>query len=141
MERSIKKDTIISGLWFRGVIHLILILTLMFFVHGCGKSDQKIKIDTEYKAVFLDNGQVFFGKIEEIGPSYLMLKDVFYVQSEVVQQDKDKKEVRNILVKRGSEWHGPDLMYITTRHVVVIEPVSPSSRVAQLIKEAKAQKP
>jgi len=141
VERSIKKNTIISGLWFRGVLCLILILTLMFFVHGCGKSDQKIKIDTEYKAVFLDNGQVFFGKIEETGPSYLMLKDVFYVQSEVVQQDKDKKEVRNILVKRGSEWHGPDLMYITTRHVVVIEPVSPSSRVAQLIKEAKAQKP
>lgn len=141
MERSIKKDTIISGLWFREVLCLILILTLMFFIHGCGKSDQKIKIGTEYKAVFLDNGQVFFGMIEETGPSYLMLKDVFYVQSQVVQEDKDKKEVRNILVKRGSEWHGPDLMYITTRHVVVIEPVSPNSRVAQLIKEAKAQKP
>ena len=140
MERSIKKDMIISGLGFRGVLYLISILTLIFFVHGCGKPDQKIKIDTEYKAVFLDNGQVFFGMIEETGPSYLMLKDVFYVQSQVVQQDKDKKEVRNILVKRGSEWHGPDLMYVTTRHVVVIEPVSPSSRVAQLIKEAKAQK-
>ena len=140
MERSIKKDMIISGSGFQRVLYLITILTLIFFVHGCGKSDQKIKIDTEYKAVFLDNGQVFFGMIEETGPSYLMLKDVFYVQSQVVQQDKDKKEVRNILVKRGSEWHGPDLMYVTTRHVVVIEPVSPSSRVAQLIKEAKAQK-
>jgi hypothetical protein len=113
----------------------------LLVLNGCGKSDQKIKIDTEYKAVFLDNGQVFFGKVEETGPTYLMLKDVFYVQSEVVQQDKDKREVRNILVKRGSEWHGPDLMYITTRHVVVIEPVSLSSRVAQLIREGKAQKP
>ena len=70
-----------------------------------------------------------------------MLKDIFYVQSQVVQQDQDKKEVKSILIKRGNEWHGPDLMYITTRHVVVIEPVSPNSRVAQLIKEAKAQKP
>jgi hypothetical protein len=119
----------------------ITILVLLFLVFGCGKSDQKIKIDTEYKAVFLDNGQVFFGRIEEAGPSYLMLKDVFYVQSQVLQQEKDKKEVRSILIKRGSEWHTPDLMYITTRHVVVIEPVGPNSRVAQLIKEAKAQKP
>jgi len=117
------------------------ILVLLFLVFGCAKSDQKIKIDTEYKAIFLDNGQVFFGRLEEVGPSYIMLKDIFYVQSQVIQQEKDKKEVRNILIKRGNEWHGPDLMYVTTRHIVVIEPVSPTSRVAQLIKEAKAQKP
>jgi spore coat polysaccharide biosynthesis predicted glycosyltransferase SpsG len=127
-------------MWLPGIAYF-LILSFLLVLNGCGKSDQQIKIDTEYKAVFLDNGQVFFGKVEETGPSYLMLKDVFYVQSEVVQQDRDKREVRNILIKRGSEWHGPDLMYIITRHVVVIEPVSPSSRVAQLIKEAKAQKP
>lgn len=130
-----------SQLRLTRIVCFMIISVFLFLVFGCAKSDQKIKIDTEYKAVFLDNGQVFFGKIEETGPSYLMLKDVFYVQSQVVQEDKDKREVKNILVKRGSEWHGPDLMYITTRHVVVIEPVSPNSRVAQLIKEAKAQKP
>jgi len=67
-----------------------------------------------------------------------LLKNVFYLQSQVIQ-DKDKKEVRNILIKRGSEWHGPDLMYINTRHVIVIEPVSTNSRVAQLINEAKTK--
>jgi len=119
----------------------VTIFALLFIVYGCSKSDQKIKIDTEYKAIFLDNGQVFFGRLEEVGPSYIMLKDIFYVQSQVIQQEKDKKEVRNILIKRGNEWHGPDLMYVTTRHIVVIEPVSPTSRVAQLIKEASAKKP
>lgn len=119
---------------------LMVMIVFLFAFMGCTRSDQKIKIDTEFKAVFLDNGQVFFGKIEEVGPSYVILKDVFYVQSQVIQQDKDKKEVKSILIKRGSEWHGPDLMYITTRHIVVIEPVGPNSRVAQLIKEAKAQK-
>jgi len=123
------------------ITEIMVMLVLLSAFIGCSKSDQQIKIDTEYKAVFLDNGQVFFGKIEEVGPTYVMLKDVFYVQSQVVQQEKDKKEVRNILIKRGNEWHGPDIMYITKQHVVVIEPVSPNSRVAQLIKEAKAQKP
>lgn len=123
------------------ITDIMVMLVLLSAFIGCSKSDQKIKIDTEYKAVFLDNGQVFFGKIVEVGPAYVMLKDVFYVQSQVVQQEKDKKEVKSILIKRGSEWHGPDLMYVTTRHIVVIEPVSPNSRVAQLIKEASAKKP
>ena len=126
--------------WLKRIACFMTILVLLFLVFGCAKSDQKIKIDTEYKAIFLDNGQVFFGRLEEVGPSYIMLKDIFYVQSQVIQQEKDKKEVRNILIKRGNEWHGPDLMYVTTRHIVVIEPVSPTSRVAQLIKEGSAKK-
>ena len=120
------------------IAYFIATLMLQFSFQGCAKSDQTIRIDTEYKAVFLDNGQVFFGKLEEAGPSYILLKNIFYVQGQVIQ-DKDKKEVRNILIKRGSEWHGPDLMYINTRHVIVIEPVSTNSRVAQLINEAKTK--
>ena len=52
--------------------------------------------------------------------------------------EEDKKKSANVLVKRGSEWHNPEFMRVNPRHVVVIEPVGPDSRVAQLIKEAKA---
>lgn len=41
-------------------------------------------------------------------------------------------------MRLGSEWHAPDFMRINTRHIVFIEPVAPDSRVAQLIREAKA---
>jgi hypothetical protein len=51
--------------------------------------------------------------------------------------EQDKKKTADLLIKRGSEWHNPDFMRINTRHVVVIEPVGPDSRVAQLIQEAK----
>jgi len=61
---------------------------------------------------------------------------VFYIQREV---NRETNEVKNILVKRGSEWHGPEYMVINAQHIVVIEPVAANSRVAQLIKEAKAQ--
>jgi hypothetical protein len=103
---------------------------------GCGGSD--LKFATEYQAVFLDNGQVFFGKLEDAGAPFLTLRDVFYVQR---QAEANKKDFKNILVQRGGEWHGPDFMRINLRHVVLIEPVAPGSRVAQLIKEAKAVKP
>jgi hypothetical protein len=100
---------------------------------GCVGSD--LKFSTEYQAVFLDNGQVFFGKLSDTGSSFLTLRDIYYVQTVV---EREKKETTNILVKRGSEWHNPDFMLINTRHVLVIEPVGPNSRVAQLIREAQA---
>ena len=122
-----------------------IMLALSLLVAGCGQKApavQKIDIDSEYKAVFLDNSQVFFGKLVEAGPTYIELSDVFYVQSQVIPDkvDKDKKEVKNILIKRGNEWHAPDRMYINIQHVVVSEPVSRTSRVSDLIKEAKGQK-
>ena len=119
--------------WDQDVWWLSLaVLTAMCLFSGCGGSD--LNFPTEYQAVFLDNGQVFFGKLADPGSPYLTLREVYYVQSLV---DQDKKST-NILVKRGSEWHNPEFMRINPRHVVVIEPVGPDSRVAQLIKEAKA---
>jgi hypothetical protein len=122
------------------LIKIIIIITIFSLTQGCGSGagSQKISLQTEYQAVFLGNGQVFFGKAET-GPDYVTLKDVFYIQSQV--NPENKQQVRNILIKRGQELHGPDLMYISKAHVVLIEPVSSESQVAKLIKEAKAQKP
>jgi hypothetical protein len=100
---------------------------------GCsGGSD--LSFPTEYQAVFLDNGQVFFGKLGEGGSDYLTLRDVYYIQRQVAPE---KKETRNLLVRLGSEWHAPDFMRINNRHIVFIEPVAPDSQVVRLIREAK----
>ncbi len=117
----------------------VIIISLMFIdslALGCTERP-KISFTTEYQAVFLDNGQAFIGMMEKAGSHYPVLKDVFYIQR---QEDPKTKEVRSILVKRGSEWHGPDQMYINASHIVFIETVSPDSRVAKLITGAKGQK-
>jgi hypothetical protein len=93
---------------------------------------------TEYQAVFLDNGQVFFGRLEGGSADYPLLRDVYDIQR---QEDPAAKQVRNVLVKRGGELHGPDAMVVYSRHIVVVESVAPDSKVAQSIREAKAQKP
>jgi hypothetical protein len=119
------------------LIIFLLLLALPFpALLGCGGGD--LTLPTEYQAVFLDNGQVFFGKLEKARPSYITLRDVFYVQTQV---DQEKKQAKNILVKRGLEWHAPDFMQINTRHVVLIEPVAPESQVAQLIRRFKKGPP
>jgi hypothetical protein len=125
---------------FVGFVALIVGMSL--FLSGCnapGKTggDEGLKFSSEYQAVFMDNGQVFFGKLENAGSSYPLLKNVFYIGR---QQSPETKEFRNILIKRGSEWHEPEYMYINKQHIAVIEPVAPKSRVASLIAQAQAQK-
>jgi hypothetical protein len=115
---------------------VLTILICIVMITGCSK--EKPTFLTEYQAVFMDNGQVFFGKIENAGGAYPLLREVFYIGR---QASPDGKEIKSILVKRGNEWHGPDFMYINKQHIVVIEPVAANSRVAELIKGAKEQKP
>ncbi len=123
------------GLKALGVLICLFLLPLAGLLAGCSGGGSDLSFATEYQAVFLDTGQVFFGKIGEASPDYLTLKDVYFVQRQV---EPDKKAARNILMRLGSEWHGPDFMRINTRHIVRIEPVAPDSQVAKLIREAKA---
>jgi hypothetical protein len=112
---------------------VFLVLALAAACSGCSASD--LTFNTEYQAVVLDNGQVFFGKLGDAGSPFLLLQDVFYVQRAT---ETGKKEPVNVLLKRGSEWHGPEFMRLNAKHVMLIEPVAANSRLAQLIKEAKA---
>jgi len=93
-------------------------------------------ISTPYHAVLLTNGQAYFGRIENLDAEYPVLRDVYYIQSRVNQETK---QVANILVKRGSEWHGPDRMILNREHVLLIEPVKEDSQVAKLIAEQSKQ--
>jgi hypothetical protein len=95
-----------------------------------------IRMTTPYQAVLLSNGSAYFGRLEGFGGAWPVLKDVFYVQS---AQDPQTKAVSNILVKRGKEWHSPDRMILNANMIVLVEPVNPNSRVAQLISQAKNQ--
>lgn len=95
-----------------------------------------ISMTTQYQAVLLSNGSAYFGRIEGLGTPYPVLRDVFYVQS---SQDPQTKQVSNVLVKRGKEWHAPDRMILNAKMIVLVEPVNPASRVAQLIAQAKNQ--
>jgi len=87
----------------------------------------------QYFAVYMSGGQLYFGKLQGLGTPFPVLTNVFYVQS---RQDNQTKQVTNILVKRGKEWHGPDRMYLNAAQIILAEPVGPTSRVAELINEA-----
>ena len=91
-----------------------------------------VRFDTTFQAVLLDNGQVYYGRIQGLGSPFPVLEEVYYVQDQV---DPDTKQVKHILVRRGNEWHAPDRMVINSSHVILVEPVTPGSKVAKLIED------
>lgn len=110
--------------------------TAIILLAAACRTAADIKFDTAYQAVLLDNGSVYFGKLQGAGTQYPVLTDVYYVQSQVNQETK---EVKNILIRRGNEWHAPDRMFLNARHIILIEPVGPNSKVAELIAQDKTQ--
>jgi hypothetical protein len=131
MEEGMRKRSLFTG--------LMALTALSVSLPGCGdigSEGQKLDLKTNYQAVLLDNGQAYFGKVEQ-GSDYILLKDIYYIQSKV---DESTKAVSSVLIKRGvQEWHAPDSMYINKEHVVIVEPVAETSKVAELIKGAKAK--
>ena len=122
------------------IVSALLLASLLAILAGCGgwRHRQGPEVDPNaYSAVLLDNNQVYFGKLDKAGSRFPVLTDVYYIQS---QANQETKAVTNILVRRGSEWHGPDRMILNARHILLIEPVGPKSKVAQLIEEDKNKK-
>ena len=122
--------------------NIVLILAVLVVLVGAAyaftamRKPVIVEMTTPYQAVLLSNGSAYFGRLEGLGTPNPVLKEVFYVQS---AQDPQTKQVSNILVKRGKEWHSPDRMILNASMIVLVEPVNPGSRVAQLIAQAKNQ--
>jgi small nuclear ribonucleoprotein (snRNP)-like protein len=103
---------------------------------GCKSTSTLVTFPTPYQAVLLGNNSVYYGKLTGYGTPNPILTEVFYIVS---QTDPQTKLVKNVLVKRGKELHGPDRMYINPGQIIFVEPVGPDSKVAQLINEANRQ--
>ena len=117
------------------LIALIFALAVLITATACEHHRPKgPEITTPYAAVLLDNNQVYFGKLANAGSPFPELTDVYYIQSSVNQETK---AVSNVLVRRGNEVHGPDKMFLNAHHIILIEPVGPNSKVAQLIADDK----
>ena len=111
-----------------------MLLPMLLCFAACERN--AVKLENEFHAVLIDNNSVYFGRVENLGGPYIVLRQVYYVRTRV---NPETKETTNELIRRGGEWHGPDRMIIDARHVVFIEPVTPGSQVAKLIAEDMAK--
>jgi hypothetical protein len=100
-----------------------------------------------YQAVFLTNGQVYFGKLANPNSDYPVLTDIYYLQ--VVQPPLQGQQNGQAaaatpqqqisLVKLGNELHGPvDEMHIAKAQILFYEDMKTDSQVVKAIQAYKA---
>lgn len=101
-----------------------------------------------YQAVFLANGQVYFGNLSQFNGEYMKLTDVYYLQTESstgpTDSDLDNPQRTSgdqnnaTLIKLGNEIHGPkDTMMISKDQLLFFENLKKDSKVSQLIEKHK----
>jgi len=99
----------------------------------------------KYQAVFLSNGQVYFGRVADINRETLVLEDIYYLQMSRNLQTGDEEERLSAddfsLIKLGNEIHGPeDKMNINLEHVLFVENLKDDSRVVEAIGKYRSEK-
>lgn len=126
---KIKKPVNIFGLI---IILILVILSFGYFKNKFG-SDNNL-----YNAVFLSNGQVYFGQIYSKNSEEMILKNVFYFQSNTTSNVASSTKPQVQLVKLGSEIHGPtDEITFNMSQVVFYENLRDDSKVVAEIKNYK----
>jgi hypothetical protein len=132
------------------ILGVVLGLIVVILAVWLGLTASKSLATSEYQAVFLSNGQVYFGKMTNTG-NWTVLKDVYYLQVTQNLQDAasgnsntaptgtannnqaTQPEIK--LVKLGSELHGPeDAMYIAKDKILFWENMKSDSKVMQAIR-------
>lgn len=91
----------------------------------------------QFQAVFLTNGQVYFGHLENADSKNMILTDIYYLQStpQNPQQSNQNSQNNNLtLIKLGQELHGPDdRMVIKSDQVLFWEDLKDNGKVVQAI--------
>lgn len=92
----------------------------------------------KYQAVFLVNGQTYFGRyLDRFGP-YVKVEDPFYIQQQPTQQQGQTPDLK--IVRRGAELHQPDPeLLIPKESVLFVEDLQTDSQVAQFMDKALAR--
>ena len=101
---------------------------------GAGASD--------YQAVFLTNGQVYFGQLSNRSATYLTLTNVYYLPGKTnAQSDSEAGQAEVSLIKLGKELHGPtDKMEIPRSSILFIEDLRSDSKVVKAIGDYQASR-
>jgi hypothetical protein len=122
---------------------VIAALTVMLFL-AKDPATQAVRKD-KFQAVFLNNGQVYFGNIRGVNDKSLSLKNIYYLQTnnQGGQEAAAATANNNVsLVKLGCELHGPyDQMVINNQQILFWENLQDSSQVVKAIAQYQKDNP
>ncbi|MFH1457075.1 MAG: hypothetical protein ABIF17_03090 [Patescibacteria group bacterium] len=165
LRKPVVKNKKSGNGWLVFVLIIIIIaVAVLFFLDSTGKinlfgSGKEIvnteAVPGEWQAVFLSNGQVYFGHLKNLESAYPKLTDIYYLQVQQVPiqpaepatdeagvQPAQQTTQQMILVKFGTEIHKPqDEMFINKDHILFYENLQADSQVLKAINDYLKNKP
>jgi hypothetical protein len=85
-----------------------------------------------YQAVFLTNGQIYFGRYYDRIGAYAKIEDVYYLQETQSTDPQAASQTR--ILRRGNEPHAPaPRMLIPKAAIVFVEDLAEASPIAQFM--------
>jgi hypothetical protein len=143
-----KKLAALSGMRFASVALLfsvtaLLVVLAYFLATGKNNNEAQFVDDSKLQAVFLNGGQVYFGKIEDLNNKFLRMTNIYYLRvNQTVQPDQENAQQQQAaandisLVKLGCELHGPqDEMLINHEQIIFWENLKSDGQVAKAVDE------
>ncbi len=127
------------------IVVLVVVGAALMVAHG-GSSDNENKFiqKSKYQAVFLNNGQVYFGNIKDLNGNYVRMANIYYLTQGSSSSDSNSSGNSNYsLVKLGCQQiHDPlDEMVINRDQVTFWENLNDSGKVVSSIKQFQQQNP
>jgi len=145
-----KRKTI---LWIVIILVLALLIVTVFNAMFSGSTKNFGRLSnwadfSKYQAVFLSNGQVYFGKVTDANNQTLVLENIYYLRSAGNLQVSNTDNATTTqatdnfsLVKLGNELHGPeDKMSINLSQVLFVEDLKAQSKVVEAIRAYETKK-
>ncbi len=119
-----------------GIALLLVAVALYAGLSSPGAESKQIN-SKQYQAVFLTNGQVYFGKITDLNNKYLVLKNVFYIENNSSSSATTTENSNYTLRKLGAtELHLPEDKMVVNRETVTFwENLKDTSQVVTKIGE------
>ena len=149
VENDEKKRGSKKGLWWTLVIIVVLVLVAVagWFVWSNTKNIGAAIDESKYQAVFLANGQIYFGKLQSYNNEYFRLTTGYSAQattSDTDQTDQEETTTPNSdvqLIRLGDEVYGPENeIFITKEQVLHFENLKKDSKVTHLIDQNEASR-
>lgn len=113
---------------------VLLLLVACIVAYGAWSRTSGL-VNSQYQAVFLANGQVYFGKLHNVNGSYLKITNVYYIQDASGATAQDAIAGKNIeLVRLTKAVHGPkDEVVVNRDQVLYFENLENEGQATKLI--------
>jgi len=116
------------------LVAILLVFVAVYAFKSKTNDEQQYVDSSKLQAVFLNTGQVYFGKVKTLNTRYFVVDDIYYLQTSSNGTTAAAANTSVSLVKLGCELHSPrDEMVINRSQVTFWENLQDSGQVAKAV--------